>query len=95
MHIPPKIRKAVRERSEGLCEICLPGCARFSTEIHHVKSAGRGGKSTLRNLLDVCFSCHRLVSLNKPGTEKFRTYAWQKEGETEADAPEWKGVSKT
>lgn len=91
MHIPAKIRREVEERSEGYCEIGLPGCTHFGLDMHHVKSAARRGKSTVKNLLHTCRNCHILVSLNKPGTDKFRAYAWQKSGETEADAPEWKG----
>ena len=86
-----KRRAEVHARSNGDCEAGLPGCTRAAQEIHHIRLRSRGGSNDLRNLMDVCHSCHVRITLNKPGTNRFRTYRWQKEGLRESDAPEWKG----
>ena len=85
--IPNKVRKAVRERSEGLCEIGLPRyCTRTATEMHHKKSRGRGGSNDPDlNILHACNGCHWAITNHKPGTAKYRTHSWQKEGENEAN----------
>lgn len=39
------------------------------------------------NLLDLCHECHHSITIREPGTDRFQTFSWQQEGETEAD---WK-----
>lgn len=92
MKVPPKVKKALLERSRGWCEAGLVryGCTVNATDPHHVKSAARRGSSRLENLLHVCRPCHDAITDNKPGTDKFRTYRWQAEGQRESDAPEWR-----
>ena len=84
--IPEKVRKEVSYRSGGRCEARLPRCAYWAREIHHVKLRSRMGSNDAKNLLHVCFDCHRLITENKPGTERFRTFSWQVEGQRESDS---------
>lgn len=83
--IPEKAAAKVRGRSEGLCEAYLPGCLRVATEIHHIKSRARGGSNRPINLLHVCHSCHSKITIHDEGTDKFRTFSWQEEGQRECD----------
>ena len=58
--IPPAIRKKVRERSGGVCEVCLAAAA---TDQHHRQFRSRSGDHAVENLVDVCgpgnaFGCH-------------------------------------
>ena len=81
MRISPKMRKIIYARSEGVCEAGVHGvCGFMATEIHHIKSRARGGSNDARNLLHICFKCHRAITDNRPGTERFRTFRRQKEG---------------
>lgn len=84
--IPQATRKALEARSNGRCEAGLPRCTGKATDPHHVKSRARGGSNDLINLLHVCRSCHDAIEQHRPGTAKFRTHSWQKEGDREAKA---------
>lgn len=58
--IPAAIRKMVRARSGGICEVCFAAPA---TDQHHRKYRSRSGEHTVENLLDLCgpgnaFGCH-------------------------------------
>ena len=55
-----------------------------------MKLRSRGGSNELVNLLHVCNPCHVAITDNRPGTDRFRTFSWQKEGERESDSPTWK-----
>jgi hypothetical protein len=75
----------VRARSEGWCEIQLPGVCvgRASQKQHRItqKSGGRHGAAAVRsdrasNLLDSCWACHGLVT-ERP--ERACTYGWSLE----------------
>ena len=81
--IPSKIRAEVWRKSGRLCEVRLKGCQFQATEIHHKKMRSRMGSHSLQNLVAICSYCHKQVTDNKPGTERWRTHAWQKEGENE------------
>ncbi len=83
--IPASVRAEVRERSGGYCEIGLPGCWRRAIEMHHKKSRARGGTNTALNIVDACTPCHHKITIHYPGTGKWRTHSWQKEGEGELD----------
>ena len=48
-------RRAVKERSNGLCEKC--GQQR-GTEVHHRKNRSQGGKWDTGNALLLCHECH-------------------------------------
>ena len=90
--IPESSKKAVKKRSMGYCEAQLTGCLSFATDFHHVKSRARGGTNDPINLKNVCRKCHQKITDNQPGTEKFRTFSFQEEGQSEADFPNWKEV---
>lgn len=55
--IPPAIRRQVRRRSGGRCEI--PGCrSRRGLEIHHIELVSEGGSHDPGNLADLCRPHH-------------------------------------
>lgn len=59
-----EVRNAVKQRSNGLCEICgtqlvTSVCNRRS--MHHRFKKEYGGIDSLANLIDVCISCHRWI----------------------------------
>ena len=85
--IPSKTRKLIWERSGRICEAQTDRCVRMAKEINHIKSRARGGSNEASNLMAVCLPCHRAITDNRPGTEKFRTHAWQPEGRDENDNP--------
>lgn len=67
--IPPAAREALRERSNGVCEVndlhvCGTPARHRATVVHHV--AGRGGKDPhrLSNLLHVCQGAHLMIHLH-------------------------------
>lgn len=93
MSIPASVKRALAERSRGLCEAGLIryGCSFQATDPHHVKSRARRGSNTLENLLHVCRPCHNAITDNKPGTDRFRTWSWQQEGARESDSPKQLG----
>jgi hypothetical protein len=59
-----KARKAVRERSGGLCEVKTPACTGIASDCHHVLNRSQGGKSDVELLLDACRSCHDYIGHN-------------------------------
>ena len=63
MTIPSTVRRALRERSDGACEMC--GLA-YPTNAHHRKNLSQGGEDVLSNLLHLCGSgttgCHGWVT---------------------------------
>ena len=81
--VPLKIRWQVWQRCKGICEARLLGCKFRASELHHVKMLSRRGSHDPKNLLYICGYCHNQITLNKPGTERFRTHRWQEEGEHE------------
>lgn len=78
--IPIDVLPALRRRSLDMCEASMIGCGNFAVDAHHVKSRARGGSNSLKNLIHLCRSCHRKITDNMPGTERFRTHRWQDEG---------------
>ena len=83
--IPKGIREIVSLRDGGICQARLSGCFGVASEIHHIKSRARRGSYALINLLHVCPLCHKAITEHRPGTDRFRTRSWQKEGERESD----------
>ncbi len=75
----------VKERAGGRCEARLLMCWGADQQTHHIKSRGRGGSDDPINLLRVCVPCHHAITTHAPGTDRFRTWSWQKEGERESD----------
>lgn len=76
------IRDFLRIRSQGKCEARLFGCTWIPTEVHHRKSRARGGSNDPKNLDYICHKCHHKITTHEPGTERFRTPSWGKEGST-------------
>lgn len=64
--VPARVRKALAERSGGLCEVAQPGCARVATDFSHRLRTGMGGRHgaaarahhVLSNALAACRPCH-------------------------------------
>jgi hypothetical protein len=52
-------RPIVRERSEGICEIC--GALRAS-EQHHRRNRSQGGQWQPSNILDLCSQDHKFIT---------------------------------
>ncbi len=58
-----RVRRAVFERSDGLCEMgispkCLGGITWRTMHTAHIVSRARGGTWEPNNLLAACFECH-------------------------------------
>lgn len=83
--ISPATRQEVADRSRGLCEADLEMCIHRAEQIHHKKYTARGGTHNPINLLHVCGPCHEAIHAHQAGTERFRTLAYQTEGESEED----------
>lgn len=56
--IPAPIRKAIHERSGGLCEL---RCGRRAEHLHHRLMRSQQGPHTVENLLDVCHRHHEQI----------------------------------
>lgn len=69
------VRKAVRDRSGGVCEIFIPGVCRGRQEnISHRKAVGQGGRWSTANCMGACGSgttgCHGWVEGNPAEARK-------------------------
>lgn len=67
--IEAEARRIVRERSEGICEIVVPGvCQKRAAGVHHRLKRSHGGPWAPSNLLDACGSgttgCHGYTERN-------------------------------
>jgi hypothetical protein len=69
-------RKAVAERSGGICEIREPGCYGRATDWHHRKLRGQGGPWHVQNGLHLCRFCHELVTNTRGRRKEFEGYGW-------------------
>lgn len=58
----PSVKRAVRRRSRGWCE--MPGCTRAAHEYHHRKMRSAGGLGFAENCLHLCFECHAWTHAN-------------------------------
>jgi hypothetical protein len=64
--VPPEVRAALSTRSDGWCEIRLPGCLGRATDPCHRDGRGTGGRkgaakdanARLSNVLHGCRRCH-------------------------------------
>lgn len=65
--VPKSTRKALRQRSEGVCEMQIPDlCAWFAVDPSHRDARGMGGRhglaevesARLSNVVDSCRPCH-------------------------------------
>ena len=89
--IPQSTIDFIRRRARNRCEAALGGtvagiCETRIAELHHIKARSRGGSNYPINLLAVCRPCHDAIERHRPGTDKFRTWSWQKEGSRESDS---------
>ena len=77
---PPKVRRAIEERSGGVCE----GCGRRpATEMHHRKYRSRGGKDTVENGYHLCgfgnnqtAGCHGTAHSGEGGELGWSVNSW-------------------
>lgn len=94
--IPTRVREALAERSQGLCERC--GQER-ATQAHHRRPRGMGGSrdaatNVLSNLLHLSDECHAYVEANRTQAV---VYGWLvKQHMTPASVPAklWTGFSR-
>jgi len=59
--IPLKVRREVKARSEGSCEVC--GCG-GADHMHHRLRRSQGGQHTAANLIHVHWGCHEDIHRN-------------------------------
>ena len=63
--MPARIRQAVYDRAEGLCEVMIPKVCDFrGCQYHHRKMRSQGGEHSEENGLWACRSCHSYIHLN-------------------------------
>lgn len=55
------VRPTIERRSQGWCEVRLPGCAGRAAHVHHRKLRKQGGDNSPANLLAACQICHHLA----------------------------------
>lgn len=68
-------RMGAKKRSQGLCEVHLPGiCLGWGHSIHHRKNRSQGGNWDISNLLHVCGDgvrgCHGWITENPKASYK-------------------------
>ena len=54
-----KLRQAVYQRDEGMCQYCLGEVELFQCHIHHVLPLSEGGTNRPGNLKTLCVDCHQ------------------------------------
>lgn len=55
------VRPVVEARSQGWCEVRLPGCTGESAHVHHRKLRKHGGGNEPEALLAACLTCHEML----------------------------------
>jgi hypothetical protein len=86
-------RPLVRARSNGWCEVRLPGvCLGRATNQHHRKNRSQGGRWDAANLLDLCGSgttgCHGVLTDPQGRRAEYEGNGWIVPGHQEpADVP--------
>ena len=92
MKVPQKTLKQLYKRAGDKCEHCKGidpngyNSWRLKLYPHHIKYRSRGGSDELINLALLCTICHADTHLHKgEWSRKYRSHAWQPEGDTEAD----------
>jgi hypothetical protein len=78
--IPNSVRRAVYQRSNGRCELRVPGvCTGRAAEIDHTKNRSQLGPHTLDNLRHSCAPCHRWKTENPNAAHDLGIYrrAWE------------------
>lgn len=66
--ISPKVRKEVRERSEGICEVRVKCAgARAVQQAHIIGRKQLTHKTTAADLLDSCIACHKWLDETPEG----------------------------
>jgi hypothetical protein len=76
--VPRDVRVALVARSNGKCEIRLPGCWDDATETSHRIKVGSGGRhgaaklahDVLSNVMDACHLCHVWVETRRAAARK-------------------------
>ncbi len=56
-----EVKKAVRARSGGVCEIRSSRCDGRAVDYHHIIFKSNGGKDTAENIKHSCLICHRAI----------------------------------
>ena len=60
--IPPKIRKAVRERDNYTCQYCGKKVYGSQAQVDHILAVANGGANELENYITACKVCNRAKS---------------------------------
>jgi hypothetical protein len=56
------LRRALLQKTKGLCALCNCNILDESWEIHHKKPRAYGGKNDISNLIPLCKPCHRSIT---------------------------------
>ena len=56
---PASVKRAVRDRANGHCEVCSQPLAGRRGHFDHIQPDGLGGEPTLANCQMLCPPCHR------------------------------------
>ena len=82
-YIPSRVRRLVRERSAGVCELQVPNvCTYWATDIDHIKNrphCDRDEKHDPSNLKHACRPCHDWKGANPDEAHERGIYrrAWE------------------
>lgn len=83
-HIPARIDRYVRERTNGLC--AYPGCTRVATSLHHTQRWGLEKVHDPARLHALCTSHERLAHLGLIENEEAAPSRWQLRQKADASA---------
>lgn len=85
-NISPKVRKKVRDRSKGLCEVRIKCKGSLAVEMAHITGRKQiKHKTTEMDLLDSCVECHRWMDNTVEGIR-------YRKGLLQLTIEEWKGI---
>lgn len=72
-----KAKKLAKQRSGGLCEMCIPGiCMMRATDFHHRRFRSQGGKWEIVNGLHGCRPCHMAVTNTNGHRAEYERKGW-------------------
>lgn len=88
---PPATIALIEARSNGLCEVGLPGCGGLAVEIQHRRARGAGGSrrpetNAAGNGIGTCRSCHSWIESHLE-VSRVRGWSVRQSVSTPADVP--------
>lgn len=73
--IPKSLKKEVWNKcSNNKCQICNKYIDKNTFETGHIRARALGGKSTIENLIPICFDCNRCMGIKDPFEYKREVY---------------------